>query len=53
VIEPDEIVSGEWAEWYRLTPLERWRESEKIWEHDDQAYWRPLKAELERCVISV
>ena len=22
----------EWAEWYRLTPLERWRESEKLWE---------------------
>jgi len=29
----------EWLEWYRLTPLERWRES---------AYWLPLKAELER-----
>jgi len=22
----------EWEEWYRLTPLERWRESEKLWE---------------------
>lgn len=23
---------AEWAEWYRLTPQERWRESEKLWE---------------------
>jgi hypothetical protein len=22
----------EWDEWYRMTPLERWRESEKLWE---------------------
>lgn len=22
---------GEWEEWYRLTPAERWRESEKLW----------------------
>jgi hypothetical protein len=23
--------ADEWHEWYRLTPLERWRESEKLW----------------------
>jgi hypothetical protein len=22
----------EWDEWYRLTPQERWRESQKLWE---------------------
>jgi len=22
----------EWDEWYRMTPLERWRESQKLWE---------------------
>ena len=22
----------EWQEWYRLTPLERWHESMKLWE---------------------
>jgi hypothetical protein len=28
-------VSGlekEWLDWYRLTPQERWRESEKLWD---------------------
>lgn len=25
-------MGEEWAEWYRLTPLERWRESEKLWQ---------------------
>jgi hypothetical protein len=24
--------SGEWEEWYRLTPQERWTESMKLWE---------------------
>ena len=28
----EELVGEEWAEWYRLTPLERWRESEKLWQ---------------------
>ena len=23
--------TDEWHEWYRLTPMERWRESEKLW----------------------
>jgi hypothetical protein len=33
MIQPEDIVPAEWAEWYRLTPLERWRESEKLWQH--------------------
>ena len=32
MIEPEDIVGGEWADWYRLTPQQRWRESEKLWE---------------------
>jgi len=32
MIQPEELVGGEWAEWYRLTPLQRWLESEKLWE---------------------
>ena len=32
VMDPEEIVGGEWAEWYRLTPLQRWQESEKLWQ---------------------
>ena len=24
-------IEGEWQEWYRLTPAERWRETEKLW----------------------
>ncbi len=27
----EDIVGGEWADWYRLTPQERWRESERLW----------------------
>ena len=27
----EEIVDGEWLEWYQMTPLERWGESEKLW----------------------
>ena len=26
----DELVGEEWAEWYRLTPLQRWEESAKL-----------------------
>ena len=25
-------LEDEWLEWYRLTPRERWRESEKLWD---------------------
>jgi hypothetical protein len=32
MIEPEELVGDEWAAWYRMTPQERWRESEKLWE---------------------
>jgi hypothetical protein len=28
----EEIAGGEWAEWYFLTPQERWQESEKLWQ---------------------
>jgi hypothetical protein len=27
-----ELVGDEWAEWYRLTPLQRWAESAKLWQ---------------------
>ena len=35
IVEPlraEDIVGEEWAEWYRLTPRERFLESEKLWE---------------------
>ena len=32
MIQPDELVGGEWAKWYRLTPVQRWLESEKLWQ---------------------
>ena len=32
MITPEEIVGEEWAEWHRLSPQERWRESEKLWQ---------------------
>ena len=31
-IRAEDIVGPEWAEWFRLTPAERWRESSKLWE---------------------
>jgi len=30
--DAQELVGPEWAEWYALTPAERFRESEKLWE---------------------
>ena len=30
MIPAQELVGEEWAEWYRLTPVERWLESEKL-----------------------
>jgi hypothetical protein len=30
--QPEELVGDEWADWYRLTPVERWLESEKLWQ---------------------
>jgi hypothetical protein len=32
VIQPEELVGDEWAEWYRLTPTQRWGQSEKLWQ---------------------
>ena len=32
MIQPEELVGGEWAEWYRLTPVQRWLESERLWQ---------------------
>jgi hypothetical protein len=32
VIQPEELVGEEWAEWYRLTPVQRWLESKKLWQ---------------------
>lgn len=31
-ITAEELRGGEWAEWYRLTPQERWSENAKMWE---------------------
>jgi hypothetical protein len=28
----DDDEADTWREWYRLSPLERWRESMKLWE---------------------
>ena len=33
MVEPEDIVSGEWADWYRLTPLQRWHASGELWAH--------------------
>jgi hypothetical protein len=32
MIQPEDLVDAEWAEWYRLTPIQRWLESEKLWQ---------------------
>lgn len=32
MVRPEDLVGEEWAEWYRLTPVQRWLESEKLWE---------------------
>lgn len=31
-VEPEQVQNEEWAEWYRLTPQERWAENAKMWE---------------------
>lgn len=33
LIDPEELVGGEWAEWYAMTLQERWAETEKLWAH--------------------
>src|SRR5262245_19606156 len=30
-IDLEALVGAEWAEWYRMTPAERWVETEKLW----------------------
>jgi len=32
MIQPEDICGPEWAEWYLMTPQERWMESEKLWD---------------------
>jgi hypothetical protein len=32
MIQPEELVGEELAEWYRLTPVQRWLESQKLWQ---------------------
>lgn len=32
VVRAEDIVGPEWADWYRLSPVERWLESEKLWQ---------------------
>ena len=31
-LNAEDLVGGEWAEWYRLTPEQRFLESMKLWE---------------------
>jgi hypothetical protein len=30
-IETEDEQSDEWLDWYRMTPAERWEESQKLW----------------------
>jgi hypothetical protein len=32
MIRAEDLVGDEWAEWYSLTPQERFRESGKLWD---------------------
>ena len=32
MIQAEELVGDEWAEWYQLTPIQRWLESAKLWQ---------------------
>ncbi|MBC8867816.1 MAG: hypothetical protein H8E44_00265 [Planctomycetes bacterium] len=32
MIEIEDICDPEWAEWYRLTPEQRWTETQKLWD---------------------
>jgi hypothetical protein len=33
MLQPEDIVGEEWAEWYRMTPLQRWHVSGDLWDH--------------------
>jgi len=41
-IKPENLVGEEWAEWYRLTPAQRFTESMRLWET-----WLALGGSLE------
>lgn len=32
MVQSEDLVGDEWAEWYRLTPIQRWIESERLWQ---------------------
>jgi len=32
MIKPEELVGKKWARWYRLSPAQRWQESEQLWQ---------------------
>lgn len=32
LITAEELVGAEWAEWYAMTPQQRWEESMKLWQ---------------------
>jgi len=32
MVEAKNLVGEEWAEWYQLTPVQRWLESQKLWQ---------------------
>jgi hypothetical protein len=31
-LSPEELVGEAWAEWYLLTPIERWEQSSVLWQ---------------------
>ena len=31
-VEPEDLWPEEWVAWFRLTPAERWRESDRLWQ---------------------
>lgn len=31
-LDIEELVGKDWAEWYSMTPMERWQESGRLWE---------------------
>ena len=31
MIDINEICEPEWAEWYQMTPQQRWEESQRLW----------------------
>jgi hypothetical protein len=31
MIDLESLIEPEWLDWYRLTPQERWAESQKLW----------------------